>query len=204
MLKANARVLLDALSDLAGERLAIDCKGAACCHGIVKGGGVPCEPSAASSAFNMPAALSDFVLFRLFEQTSSAHRPVLCTGVPFSGRISTRRTENPRSANCKAASLPARPAPMIEIRFIVSIVHSIPDARPAAPNAHQDNARTNQLAAYRQPLHQPGARIPLATVPFASSKSCSIPNGSACSAAVIGSAAARLASQAPLEPAEPA
>ena len=40
VLKANARVLLDALSDLAGERLAIDCKGAACCHGIVKGGGV--------------------------------------------------------------------------------------------------------------------------------------------------------------------
>ena len=40
MLQGNARVLLDALSDLAGERLAIDRKGASGCHGIVEGGGV--------------------------------------------------------------------------------------------------------------------------------------------------------------------
>ena len=40
VLQGNARVLLDALSDLAGERLAIDRKGASGCHGIVEGGGV--------------------------------------------------------------------------------------------------------------------------------------------------------------------
>ena len=69
------------------------------------------DPSASSSRFSMPAALSGFVLLSEFEHTSSAQSPDACTGVGTAGRISTSRTRIPRAASCKAASLPARPAP---------------------------------------------------------------------------------------------
>ena len=57
------------------------------------------DPSASSSAFNMPAALSGFMLFNEFEQTSSAQFPVLCTSVWRSGRISNSVHAIPRFAS---------------------------------------------------------------------------------------------------------
>ena len=47
------------------------------------------------------------ILLKLLLHTISPRRSLLCAGVARSGRISWSSTENPRSANCKADSLPA-------------------------------------------------------------------------------------------------
>ena len=71
------------------------------------------DPSLRNSSFNSPDAVVNDRLPREFEQTSSAKCCVRWAGVSLAGRISHNSTEQPRSAACQAASLPASPAPRI-------------------------------------------------------------------------------------------
>ena len=151
-------------SDLAGERLAIDCKGTSGRHGIVKGGGVHLQAPSAANDFQHTRrafrfrALQAVRADQLGAQTGFVHRRALF-GAHF--HKADREPSIPLAA--RPASLPARPAPMIEIRFIVSIVH-LTRRCPRPPTPIRITCERTCLLAYRQPLHQPGARIPLATV----------------------------------------
>lgn len=84
------------------------------------------ELHAIISRCSIPTALVvGFELRNELEQTSSAHRLVLCAGVSDSGfsfRISNRLTFSPRCAHWNAASLPASPAPtMMMSSFLVFV-----------------------------------------------------------------------------------
>src|SRR3546814_3943340 len=74
------------------------------------------EPRLRISAWSSPTALLSASSERkLFEQTSSARPSVWCAGVISpEPRISERRTFQPASASCHAASDPARPPPRSE------------------------------------------------------------------------------------------
>ncbi len=71
------------------------------------------EPIARISRCSTPTALPEASSERkLFEQTSSAQKFVLCASVARPGRISCSTTETPARAICQAASEPARPPPI--------------------------------------------------------------------------------------------
>src|ERR671926_65960 len=65
-----------------------------------------------SSSFKSPDAVSRERLPIEFEQTSSAKEAVRWASVCLTGRISHSSTEQPLSAACQAASLPASPPPI--------------------------------------------------------------------------------------------
>ena len=65
-----------------------------------------------SSSFSRPTAFSIWSERRELEHTSSPKYSVWWAGVIFWGFISRSSTGMPRRANCQAASLPARPAPI--------------------------------------------------------------------------------------------
>ena len=65
------------------------------------------------SSFRRPTALSSLSPRKELLQTSSARRSVWWTAVGTIGRISCSTTGTPRFAACHAASLPARPPPMM-------------------------------------------------------------------------------------------
>src|SRR5262249_6780287 len=77
------------------------------------GGWMMGGPRRRNSSLSRAAALVIWFDLSEFEQTSSAKLPVWWTGVLTTGRISQRRTFAPDWAACQAASLPARPPPMI-------------------------------------------------------------------------------------------
>ena len=70
------------------------------------------DPIARSSRFNIPAAESERVDLKEFEQTSSARWSVWWAGEPLVGRISYKRTSTPLSASWMAHSQPAKPPPI--------------------------------------------------------------------------------------------
>src|SRR5260221_2895675 len=76
------------------------------------------DPSRRISSLRRPTALSSLSPRKEFEQTSSARPSVLWTAVGFTGRISYKVTGTLRAATCQAASLPARPPPMMVTRAI--------------------------------------------------------------------------------------
>lgn len=72
------------------------------------------EPARRISSCNKPTAFVSHSSERNeLEHTSSASPWVLCASVMRAGRISCRITGTPASAACHAASLPARPPPMM-------------------------------------------------------------------------------------------
>ncbi len=79
------------------------------------------EFNSLSSFLRTPEARSGRLEPSEFEQTNSARSPVRCAPVGFIGRISYKRTLNPRWATCHAASLPASPPPMM-VREVIGRV----------------------------------------------------------------------------------
>src|SRR5918995_562108 len=71
------------------------------------------DPRRLSSSLSSPEAVSRARFPSEFEHTSSAKCSVRWAGVSLRGRISHNSTEQPSSAACQAASLPASPAPMM-------------------------------------------------------------------------------------------
>ena len=71
------------------------------------------QPKLRNSACNTPPARSGNFEPKELEQTNSAQLPLSCAAVGFCGRISYRRTLMPSAANCRAASEPAKPAPIM-------------------------------------------------------------------------------------------
>src|SRR5215210_747606 len=71
------------------------------------------DPKASISRLRRPAAWKGSSLRSELLHTSSARSPVLCAGVPLTGRISWSTTGTPRSASCQAHSEPASPPPMM-------------------------------------------------------------------------------------------
>src|SRR5581483_3432514 len=78
------------------------------------------DPRRRISSFRRPIAVVRSALRKLFEQTSSARRSVVCASVPRTGRISKRSTATPRRASCQAASQPASPPPITVTRAVMS------------------------------------------------------------------------------------
>ena len=71
------------------------------------------ELSRRISSLSSPTALSTPSARRELLHTSSPKNGDWCAGENFWGFISKRRTRTPRRAACQAASLPARPPPMM-------------------------------------------------------------------------------------------
>jgi len=74
-----------------------------------------CEPEGPHLSLQQAARVFEDSDLRELLHTSSASRSVWWAGVRVPGRISKRRTTQPRSAACHAASQPASPPPMIVI-----------------------------------------------------------------------------------------
>src|SRR5262245_23713201 len=117
------------------------------------------ESSRRISSFSRPTALSSLSPRKEFEQTSSASRSVLWTAVGRTGRISYSVTGTPCDAACQAASLPARPPPMMrsmELRGgirqfvgsgVVAILVGAEDLPPALLRRLLDQVRRGALRA---------------------------------------------------------